>query len=141
MPKAIPSPMAAFLAPRVPAPRRVIDELDPVVAVAPGTQPAASTTPSTIAGSHSSGQTGGGKPPPRPPPPAASARLVRRAGDGVRHVHGAGRYPDRHQLADPNTRRSVGQPGRDQLGADLVSDCRSGDDPALRHLEPARSVW
>ena len=42
--------------------------------------------------------------------PAEPARLGRRAGHGLRHVHGDHGHPDRDQLADPDPGRAVGQP-------------------------------
>src|ERR1700680_2957635 len=129
------SSTVASLARRAPEPRRATDELDLVVAAAPGAPPAPGAA--AIAAPNASGAVLGGPAAQRADRGAAGARLVWRAGDGVRHVHGAGRHPDRYQLANPDSGRAVGQPGRDQLGADLVSDRRSGDDPAVRHAEPA----
>ena len=76
----------------------------------------------------------------RPRPAAAAAQadpaglaapMGRRPRHGLRDVHGAPRHPDRHQLADPDPGRAVGERRRDQLGADLLPDRRSGDDPAV----------
>ena len=52
-------------------------------------------------------------------------------GDGVRPVHGPDRHPDRRRLAERRAGGAVGRAGRDQLGADRLSDGRTGDDPVL----------
>ena len=53
-------------------------------------------------------------------------------GDVRRHVHGAAGHPDRRVLAAGYRRRTVGGAGRDQLGADRLSDRRDRHDPAVR---------
>ena len=68
---------------------------------------------------------------------AEPARLVRRARDGRRPVHGDHGRPDRDQLADPDPGRAVGQRRRDQLGADRIPDRRRRDGPAVRHAVAA----
>ncbi len=60
---------------------------------------------------------------------AAPARGL--PGDGVRHVHGDPGHPDRLRLAGRDPGRPVGKRRRDLVGADVLPDRRSRDDPAL----------
>ena len=69
-----------------------------------------------------------------PPAGRAEHRAVR--GDVRRHVHGAARHPDRRLVAAGYRRRAVGGAGRDQLGADRLSDRRDHRDPAVRLADP-----
>ncbi len=60
-----------------------------------------------------------------------SAPPRRLPGDGVRHVHGDPRHPDRVGLADRDPGRPCRQLERDHLGADGLPHRRGGDDPAV----------
>src|SRR6202040_3555317 len=55
------------------------------------------------------------------------ARLARYPRDGRWPVHGDHGRPDRDQLADADPGRAGGQHRRDQLGPDLLPDCRRRD--------------
>ena len=61
---------------------------------------------------------------------AAQPRALR--GDVRRHVHRAAGHPDRRVLLAGYRRRPVRGAGRDQLGADRLSDRRDHHDPAVR---------
>ena len=51
--------------------------------------------------------------------------------DGLRHVHGDPRHPDRLGVAGRDPGRTFGERRRNLLGADVVSHRRSRDDPAI----------
>ena len=71
-----------------------------------------------------------------PAPTGLAAQPAAVRGDVFRRVHGAARHPDRRLVTAGHRRRPVGGAGRDQLGADRLSDRRDRRDPAQRLADP-----